>query len=471
VQPHSTHLGGDAFCIVRTAAGETVALNAGGRAPLAATPDRFPDGIPQRGAAAVTVPGLVDAWCAAQDRFATRELDELLAPAVALAREGFVVTQQFANAATFHYDSLAADPGCAETFLIDGAPPKPGTILRQPDLANTLEAIGDGGRAEFYSGDLGRRIADVIHERGGLLTIYDLAGDTARWEEPPPSTSYRACKVYEQPLPSQGFVTLEALNILEGFELAQHAFTSPEAVHPMVESLRLAFDDRFRFAGDPAAVDVPIDRLLSKKHAAEQRARIDPQRALPAADLAGPGDTTSFAVADGEGNVATFIQSIFAPWGAAVLVPGTGVLLNNRMTGFSLDPASPNVLRPGMRTMHTLNTWLLDMPDGRTYAGGTPGAMYQVQVNLQTITTLVDWQLDPQRAIDAPKWGLDGVTVGLEARFRAEAIAGLQERGHAVQRLPSWHLMLSRSQIAGREPGGALVAASDLRGEGAALAC
>jgi gamma-glutamyltranspeptidase/glutathione hydrolase len=470
VQPHSTHLGGDAFCIVRTAAGETVALNAGGRAPLAATPDRFPDGIPQRGAAAVAVPGLVDAWCALQDRFATKDFGELLAPAAEIARDGFVVTQQFANAATFHLDALAADPGCAAAFLSDGAPPKPGALLRQPDVGSTLEAIGNGGRSSFYSGEIGGRIADFIHESGGLVSIYDLAGDTAMWEEPPLITTYRGCTVFEQPLPSQGFVTLEALNIIEGFDLAQHTLTSPEAVHPMVEAVRLAFDDRYRHAGDPDAVDVPIDRLLSMDHAAELRARIDPQRALPAAVLAGPGDTTSFAVADGDGNVVTFIQSVFAPWGAAVLVPGTGVLLNNRLTGFSLDPASPNVLRPGMRTMHTLNTWLLDTPDGRTYAGGAPGAAYQVQLNLQTIAGIVDWRLDPQRAIDAPKWGIDGTDVGLEGRFPAETSAGLESRGHAVRRLPSWFVLIHRGQAVGRLTDGTLLAASASGSEGAALA-
>jgi len=470
VQPHSSQLGGDAFCIVRPRSGETVALNAGGRAPLAATRERFPDGIPLRGATAVAVPGLVDAWCALHARFGTKPLGELLAPAAALAREGFPVSQHFAAAAAAHRDVLAADPGCAAAFLIDGAPPKSGALLRQPDLASTLEAIASDGRDSFYAGDAGSRILALMRERGGLIAEDDLARDQGVWGEPL-STGYRGWTVYEQPLPSQGFVTLEALNIVEGFALGSLDVLSPDAVHRAVEAVRLAFADRDAYAGDPDAADVPTDRLLSKEHAAELRARIDPARAALAAPIAGAGDTTSFAVADGEGNAVAFIQSIFQPWGAALVVPGTGVLLNDRMTGFSLDPASPNVLRPGMRTVHTLNTWLLEGPDGRVCAGATPGADFQVQVNLQIITRLVDWRLDPQRALDAPKWGLEGGELGLEARFPPETFAELERRGHRVRRLPSWYYVVDRGQLVGRDPAtGALFAASDLGSEGCALA-
>ncbi len=468
VQPYSSHLGGDAFCLIRTAAGDTLALNAGGRAPLAATPERFPGGVPRRGATAVAVPGLVDAWCAFHGRFATRPLGELLAPAVALARDGFRISQSLGRAMRAAQDELAADAGCRQAFLDHGTP-RSGDVLRQPDLAYTLEAIAADGRDGFYGGEVGRRIVSHLRERDGLLTEEDFAREQAVWGEPL-SITYRGWRVYEQPLPSQGFLTLEALNIVEGFDLAQQPLLSAETVHAMSSAMRLAFADRDAFAGDPDAVDVPIDRLLSKEHAAELRQRIaSGERAEVTTPLHG-GDTTSFAVADGEGNLVSFIQSIFQPWGAAVLVPGTGVLLNDRMLGFSLDPVSPNVLRPGRRTVHTLNTWLLERDDGLLYAGGTPGADFQVQTNLQNLCGLVDWGLDAQSAIDAPKWALSGSgDLALEARFPRETAAELERRGQRVVWASAWETALCRSQIVARRPDGALLAASDLRGEGGAL--
>ncbi|MBI4570448.1 MAG: gamma-glutamyltransferase family protein [Chloroflexi bacterium] len=468
VQPYSSHLGGDAFVIVRTASGETIALNAGGRAPHAATPDRFPNGIPPRGGGAVAVPGLVDAWCALHARFASRPMAELLAPAIAIARDGFAVSRGLARAFRAARDLLAADPGCAQAFLQDG-PPAPGSTLRQPDLARTLEAVASQGRDGLYAGETGRRIADCVREAGGLLAEDDLATDQAVWGEPL-ATRYRDWTVYEQPLPTQGFAVLEALNILECFSHGGDAIVSPDVVHRAAEAMRLALLDRNAHLGDPDVVDVPIARLLSKEYAAAQRERIGARAGERAAAPAGGGDTTSFAVADGAGNLVTFIQSIFALWGAAVLVPGTGVLLNNRLSGFSLDPASPNLLRPGRRTRHTLNTWLLEREGGPAYAGATPGADFQAQTNLQVITALVDWRLNPQAAIDAPKWALTARGgLALEGRFPDETARELERRGHRVERLSAWATALCRVQLAGRDAGGGLLAASDLRADGAAL--
>lgn len=467
VQPYSSHLGGDAFALIRTAGGDTVALNAGGRAPRDATPDRFPNGIPLRGPTSVAVPGIVDAWCAAHERFGSRPLAELLVPAIELARDGFAVSRGLAHVIRASQELLADDPGCREVFLQDGPPP-PGAILRQPDLARTLEAIAAGGRVAWRS-DIGRRIVDCLRERGGLLAEEDLTESQAVWGAPL-EISYRGWTVYEQPLPSQGFLVLEALNILEGFEPTGQAITSADTVHRAAEALRLAFADRSAHAGDPDAVDVPIERLLSKEYAAELRVRIGEEAGVAAPAAAGSGDTTSFAVADGQGNVVSFIQSIFQPWGAGVLVPGTGVLLNDRVYGFSLDPASANLLRPGSRTVHTLNTWLLERDDGPTYAGGTPGADFQVQTNVQVISALTDWKLNAQHAIDAPKWALTSRgDLALEARFPDETVSELSERGHPLEPLSAWATALCRCQIAGRDANGSLLSASDLRAEGCAL--
>jgi gamma-glutamyltranspeptidase/glutathione hydrolase len=467
VQPEYCHLGGDAFAIIRTSEGETLALNAGGRAPIAATLDRFAKGIPHRGPVAATVPGLVDAWCAIHERLATRPLDQLLATAVSLAREGFPVSPQLAFTIKTSQDVLAADPASAAVFLADG-PPRSGALLKQQDLARSFEAIAAGGRGQFYGGEIGKATASFMRSAGGLIAEEDLERDQAVWQEPL-SIRYRDWAVFEQPLPSQGFVTLEALNIIEGAELGLNAMTSIEAVQPAMEAIRLAFADRDAYAGDPDAVDVPIEQLLSREYAAELRGRINGSAQREAAATHG-GDTTSFAVADVRGNVVTFIQSIFAVWGAATMVPGTGVLLNNRMTGFSLDTKSPNVLRPGMRTVHTLNTWLMERDDGRIFAGATPGAHFQVQANLQTIAGIAEWHLDPQSAIDSPKWVWSGSRLALEGRFPSETVEALRARGYVVDVASHWETGLCRMQVVGRDPkAGRLMAASDLRQEGCAL--
>lgn len=466
VQPYSSHLGGDGFALIRTAAGETLALNAGGRAPAAATPERYPDGIPLRGGRAVAVPGLVDAWCALSGRLGTKSLAETLAPAMTLALEGFAVPSALTRLIRAMQDVLAADAGCREAFLPDG-PPAPGSLLRQSDLARTLESIATDGRDGFYGGETGRRIAACVREGGGYLDEADLATNQAVWGEPLTIT-YNGWTVYEQPLPSQGIVTLMALSTIEGFHHGAEPVVSPRVVHESAEAMRLALLDRQTHLGDPDAVDVPVERLLSKGYAAEQRGRIGQRAGAPVA--ARSGDTTSFAVADGDGNLVSFIQSVFQPWGAALLAPGTGVLLNDRMRGFSLDPNSPNVLRPGARTVHTLNTWLLERADGLIYAGGTPGADYQVQVNAQLVSAIVDHKLNAQSAIDAPKWALTGPgDLALESRFPDDAFAELEARGHNIVRALPWESVLCRCQIVGRAANGGLLAASDPRADGAAL--
>ena len=466
VQPYSSHLGGDGFALIRTGAGETLALNAGGRAPAAATPELYANGIPLRGGRAVAVPGLVDAWCALSGRLGAKSLAETLAPAVTLAREGVAVPSALARLIRAMQDELAADTGRREAFLQDG-PPAPGSLLRQSDLARTLESIAADGRDGFYGGQTGRRIAACVRECGGYLDEADLATNQAVWGEPLTIT-YNGWTVYEQPLPSQGIVTLMALSTIEGFHHGAEPVVSPDGIHESAEAMRLALLDRQAHLGDPDAVEVPVERLLSKGYAAEQRGRIGHQAGAPVA--ARSGDTTSFAVADGEGNLVSFIQSVFQPWGAAVLAPGTGVLLNDRMRGFSLDPNSPNVLRPGARTVHTLNTWLLERADGLIYAGGTPGADYQVQVNAQLVSAIVDHKLNAQSAIDAPKWALTGPgDLALESRFPDDAFAELAQRGHNIVRALPWESVLCRCQIVGRAANGGLLAASDPRADGAAL--
>ena len=471
-KPDCTHLGGDAFTLIwRRRQDEVDCLNAGGRAPHGATPDRFRDGIPALGAAASTVPGLVDALLELHVTYATLPLDTLLAPAIHYSEEGFPVSQRLSRVmAVLAADATAAAAQARRVFLKDGrAPYAPGETLRQPELAQTLRRIVEEGRDGFYAGETAERIAAAMADAGGVIDKDDLAEQTAVWSEPI-KTPYAGCAVYEQALPSQGIILLEALNIVEAFPLRDWGLGSADAIHVMVEALKMAFADRRRYAGDPVVEDVPLARLLSKEHGRARAAEIDLRvaRERPPALLG--GDTTEFVVGDEEMAIA-FIQSVFAPWGSRFVVPGTGILMNNRLRGFSLDAESPNRLAPGKRTMHTLNTFMA-LREGRlVVGGGTPGADYQVQSNLQSLTGVLDWGLDLQSAVDMPRWAVlgDGA-LGLEGRFPDSMFADLAARGHAVRRLPDWHAEIAKSQlIASTEEGGWAVA-SDLRGEGVALA-
>ena len=470
VKPHYTHLGGDAFALIWHRETDKVeCLNAGGRAPIAATPDAFADGVPMRGPRASTVPGLVDAWVELHGRHGSRPLAQLLAPAIALAEDGFPVSQRLAGAmALLASDESLAFDSTRALFLSNGAPYRPGELFRQPEFAQTLRDIAERGRNGFYAGRAGQAIASAMRDAGGLIDEDDLAQRTAHWHEPL-TTTYRGCTVFEQALPSQGMVLLESLNIIESFPLREWGSSSANSIHAMYEATRLAFADLRRHCGDPEHVDVPVERLLSKEHGALRAKEIDMSRARqPAARVVG-GDTTSFVVADGETAVA-FIQSVFAPWGSGFSVPSTGILMNNRMNGFSLDPSSPNCLAPGKRTLHTLNNYIV-VRDGRlVLAGGTPGGDYQVQTNLQTLVAAIDWQLDIQSAIDAPRWVHAGRgRLAAERRFPDDTLIELEQRGHEVHRLAAWDGTVQRANVIAQTESG-WAAAADARGAGVALA-
>ncbi len=467
VRPAANHLGGDAYILVYPKSeGRVTAICSGGKAPAAATLDRYAGGIPQRGGAAVATPGLVDAWAAFHVRWCTMPLRDLLAPAIGYARDGFGVSRELGALLGVARGLFTKYTGLADALYVDGEPPRFGSVLRQPKLAALIEAIAHDGRAAFYEGAVAERIASGVQEAGGYLTTADLASHRADVLEPL-STQYRGDVVYETPPNSQGVILLEELNIIEGYDVAAWGHLSPDAVHHMVEAKKLAFEDRQRLAGDPTFTGLDPEVMLSKEHAAARRAEIDPQHARASAIAAASTDTTSFVVADGDGNVCSFIQSLYAPFGSSVCIDG--VIMNNRMCGFSTDPAHPNVLAPGKRTMHTLNTYLV-FRDGRPLlVGNTPGADFQVQTNLQVITGVLDYGLDPQAAIDAARWGdtPDGLLV--EEAMPAETQAALARRGHVVRVMGRSMNPMGRAQAILIDPeSGALIGGSDSRGEGAA---
>ena len=472
MEPHSSHLGGDAFAQVWDAQARKLSvLNGSGAAPAEATPEAMGSEIPQRGVRAASVPGAVDAWLTALETWGTMTASEVLAPAIALAEDGYALPVWQAQMLEAHGELWEEFPESGASLVPDDL--RPGTTLYQPVLARTLRQIADGGRAAFYEGEFAEKLLAYSAENGGFFTRGDLANHRTQISEPL-RASYRGVTVCENPLPSQGCLLLQMLGILEGFDMAALAPESAEAIHLMAEAKKLTFADRLAYLGD--GPQTPLEALLFKDHAARQRARITTQAAaryspgrLPA--VTGGTDTTSLCVIDARGNAVSWIQSVFHGFGSGVVIPGTGVLLNNRMTGFSLDPKSPNVLAPSKKTIHTLNTWMLFRDDALWAVGGTPGGDVQVQTNLQTVTQMIDWKQNPQEAIESPKWHVapDGLELFVEDRLPLDTCYELRQRGHALTVGSPWSGSCA-SQILVLDPDtGALLGGSDPRADGLAL--
>jgi gamma-glutamyltranspeptidase/glutathione hydrolase len=467
VKPPRSHLGGDAFVLVYPKhEGRVTAICSGGKAPDAATIDRCDGHIPAHGGMAAAIPGLIDAWQTISDRWCSMPLRALLQPSIEYARDGFPVTRELALVAGAAERLFTKYAALGAMMSIDGRAPRVGQTLRQPAVASVLDAVAESGRAAFYEGPLAQRLAEGVQAAGGCMTADDLAQHRADVLEPL-SINYRGYTVYETPPNSQGLILLEELALLQGFDIAAMGHLSAGAIHHMVEAKKVAFEDRERFAGDPASTAFDPSRLLAADHIAARRRDIDPERTGTPAATAASSDTTYFCVVDGEGNACSFIQSLFAPFGSAVCVDG--VIFNNRMTGFSLDPAHPNALAPGKRTMHTLNAYMLFRDGALAMVGGTPGGDFQVQTNLQVITGVVDFALDPQAAVDAPRWGDTADGLQLDGGFPAEAAEGLARRGHRVIDMPFGSNARGPAQAIVIDPNsGALVGGSYSRAEGAA---
>jgi gamma-glutamyltranspeptidase/glutathione hydrolase len=458
VTPMMTGLGGDSFILCYQAGTKRVeALSGSGAAPRGATPEFFSargfQTMPLRGMLAPSVPGAVDAMATALARWGSGRwtLGRLLEPAIHYAEAGFPVSEKVAEwfVRSENQDVvsiLARYPSTARIFLPDGRPPRVGEILVQSDLARSLRTIAEQGPRAFYEGPLADAIAAYAASHGGLLGTADLAAHKSEVTSPL-ATTVRDLTVHCTPPPSQGFVLLEMLNILEHDDLAARPWGSADAVHLAVEAKKLAFADRLAYVGDPRFVANPMDRLLDKAYAGERRRMIDPQRAqervAPGALREQVGDTTAFVVADGEGTVVSYITSLSAAFGCGEVVDGTGILLNNRGgRGFSLDPGHPNLIAPGKRTMHTLMAFLATRGDRPHLAWATRGGDAQAQWNFQVFSNIVHHGMNIQEAVERPRWfsvpSSDPATIGApfelrtETGFPADTSAGLRERGHRL---------------------------------------
>jgi len=494
-EPTSTGIGGDMFALYYSAqAKQVTALNGSGRAPAALALDRLKkEGIstemPPYHAHTITVPGACAGWFDLIEKHGSLSMSDILAPAIRLASEGFPV----APLTSYYWQrgaqrQLKSAPNGHE-LTIDGRGPNSGEIFRNPGLARTLDAVARGGKSAYYEGEIAEAIVSVIKEAGGCMSAEDLAAHISTWEEPI-SVTYRGYRVFECPPNGQGLTALIALNILEEFDLAALASLSTERLHLMIEAMRLAFADARWYVADPTFANIPIQDILSKGYAEErrklinlQRATIDPKRGSPVSS----SDTVYLSVVDKFGNACSFINSNYMGFGTGIVPKGWGFTLQNRGHNFSLDPAHPNALAPRKRPYHTIIPAMvtrLPSPSGRGAGGegetlyasyGVMGGFMQPQGHVQVLSALVDDGLDPQSALDQPRFCIDvdeaGSRVSLEEGIPPETISGLQKMGHPVYSVSGYERALfGRGQVILRDPStGVLTAGSDPRADGCAM--
>jgi gamma-glutamyltranspeptidase / glutathione hydrolase len=458
VEPTGCGIGGDLFAIVRDAGtGGLFGLNASGRSPRALTLAHFErlgvKHVPDRGPLSVSVPGAVDGWFELHARFGALPFGELLAPTIDYARDGFPVSEVIARDWAAGARALREYPGFDAVFLPDGRPPRAGDIFRNPRLADAYELLATGGRDAFYSGPIAEAVHEYLDAQGGYLRRDDLAAHRSTWVEPV-STGYRGWEVFELPPNGQGIAVLEMLNLLEGFDLGSLEWGGAEHLHLLIEAKKLAFEDRARYYADPEFAAVPIDALVSKDYAARRRAAIDPRRAARAPTCGDPaqlrgGDTVYLAAADARGNMVSLIQSNYLGFGSGMTIERFGFGLQSRGSSFALEPGHANVYEPCKRPFHTIipGFAIRRRPNGEELlAFGVMGAAMQPQGQVQVLSNLIDFGMNPQEAGDAPRVRHEGSTeptggermhdggvVYLEPGFAAGTLDALRALGHEVE--------------------------------------
>ena len=483
-EPTSTGIGGDMFALYYSADKKRVsALNGSGRAPAALTLNRlkkdgFSTDLPPFHAHTVTVPGACAGWFDLIKKHGSLEMSEILAPAIRLASKGFPVAP-----ITAHYWQRGAERQLKSALngyelTIDGRGPNAGEIFRNPNLARTFELVARGGPSAFYQGEIAEAIVGVIKEAGGCMSAEDLASHTSTWEEPI-SVNYRGYHVHECPPNGQGITALIALNILEGFDLSALASLSTERLHLVIEALRLAFADARWYVADPKFSKIPMEELLSKAYADERRKLIDMKRATADQKRGSPvssSGTVYLSVVDKFGNACSFINSNYWGFGTGIVPKGFGFTLQNRGHNFSLDPNHPNALEPRKRPYHTIIPAMVTREDGSLYASyGVMGGFMQPQGHVQVLSALLDDGLDPQSALDLPRFCIDveesGGRVALEEGMPANVISDLEKMGHPIDSVSGYdRALFGRGQVILRDAEtGVLCAGSDPRADGCAM--
>jgi gamma-glutamyltranspeptidase/glutathione hydrolase len=477
VEPISTGIGGDMFALVWRADKERLyALNGSGRAPAGATLEAYyargltkMDSIPFVGPLPITVPGALHGWQTLLDRWGRRSLADVLGPAIRHAYNGYPVSELIAAGWARNAPRMRQFPDTANTYLIDGQPPRVGQIMHIQALGRSLEAIAADGIKVFYRGEIGRAIADAVQAEGGFLSFDDLRDHTSSWVEPI-STTYHDHGIYECPPNGQGLAALLALNIAATFNI--RAMSAADATHVLIEAMKLAFADAHRYIADPRMADVPVEGLLSAEYTAARCRLIkmdqagDPSPGIPPAG----DDTVYLTVVDEDRNAVSFINSNYMGIGSGLVGGETGIALQNRGAGFSLDPDHPNCLAPRKRPYHTIIPAMIFRDDKPLYSFGVMGGAMQPQGHLQVAINLIDLGMDPQRALDAPRFRvIEGRRVTLEPGIPKDVAEELRRRGHDIAS-PDLPGTYGGGQIIQIDPEtGALAGGSDPRKDGCAI--
>lgn len=485
--PHMTGLGGDAFWLIYDAANRRVRyLDGAGCAAAGASIEAFGERgmreIPFRGMlpGTLTVPGAVASWCEAHAAHGRLPLARNLAAAAGYAREGFPVTERLANWIGASATELAQNAEAAAIFLKDGAAPRAGQRLVNADLARSIDAVGAGGHAAYYEGEIAQELARYARANGGFFDTSDFRRQQAQWREPI-YTDYRGVRLYQTPPPTQGISLLQMLNLLEPYDIGAMDYLGPDHVHFLVQAKQLAYHDRDRWIADPAFASVPVERLLSRAYADERRKLIDPSRALPWDKVPSygslAGDTVYICAVDAQGNAASLIHSLYGVFGSAIVAGRSGIVLQNRGAYFSLDPAHPNRLAPGKRPLHTLIASLAFRQDELWQVFGCMGADGQPQIQLQAYVAMIDFGLNVQQAIESPRWLSGRFALGeprdllnVEGRYPAQTLRELERRGHVLNRWGAWNELAGHAHGISIDPDtGTRAGGSDPRSDGAAI--
>jgi gamma-glutamyltranspeptidase / glutathione hydrolase len=456
MEPTSCGMGGDLFAIVWDAKTQKIyGLNASGPAPKNATLQYFRDkkleAIPERGPLSWSVPGCVEGWDQLRRKFGTKSFADLLAPSIRYAEQGVPVPEVIAGYFRGSERMLQADPGLAETFLIEGRAPKAGEVFKNPHVAKSFKLIAEGGRDAYYKGPIAEAIVKLSDEKGGLFTKADFADFTAEWLDPV-KTNYRGYDVWELPPPGQGIAALQMLNLLEPHDLKKLGPASPDYWHLLVEAKKLAYADRAKYYTDPRFAKVPTTRLISKEYAAERAKQIDPKKAgvgIPAGDAqVGKSDTIYLCVVDKDQNCVSLIQSNYGGFGSGLAAPGTGFGLQNRGCLFALDENHANKLEPGKRPFHTIIPAMATKDGKPWFTFGVMGGDMQPQGHVQVLVNMIDFGMNVQAAGDAARvehvgsatpTGIaeapGGGTIQAEYGIPDAVVKELESRGHLVKRV------------------------------------
>ncbi len=483
VEPNYNGIGGDMFAIYYDAkAKKLYGLNAGGWAPTGMTAaflrSKNLTRMPQNGIYSVTVPGAVKGWEALRKRFGTLPMSDLLAPTIFYADDGFPVTEVVARYWSEARRKLSADPNAAKTYLPNGHPLKEGEVFKNPDLASTFRLIAEKGVAGFYEGKTADAILAVEREKGGTMTAADLKEYEPEWVDPI-STTYRGWTVYELPPNTQGIAALMMLNMMEQYPIDEYGLGSTKAMHVMIEAKKLAYADMLRYVADPKFSAVPTLPMLSKPHAKDRAALIDPAKANCAVAPStfsgltdsGGGDTIYLSVIDKDCNIVSLIQSLYSSYGSGLVPPGTGFMLHNRGALFTLEDGHPNQIAPRKRPLHTIIPAFMEKGDV-TIGFGIMGGFNQAQAHAQFVSDVADFGLDVQQALEVgrfTKGSFSGCDVDIEALVPEQTRRELQAMGHQVRTIAPRSGTFGYGQAVMSDGTGVHYAGSEPRHDGAAI--